>query len=71
MVPAWRGRGLGRSLLRELVRVAVGQGIRRISLSVERANRARDLYVAEGFVVVAAGRDADTMLLTLAPPVAQ
>jgi len=34
----------------------------RISLSVERAHRARNLYLAEGFSVVDSGSDADTMV---------
>jgi GNAT superfamily N-acetyltransferase len=40
---AWRGRGAGRSLLR-----AAAAGIRRVSLSVERKNFARGLYLSEG-----------------------
>ena len=66
VVDGWRGRGVGRALLRAVVRSAVEQGAQRISLSVERANRARELYLDEGFVVVEEGRDADTMVLDLA-----
>ncbi|GAA4591640.1 hypothetical protein GCM10023194_51440 [Planotetraspora phitsanulokensis] len=58
----WRGRGVGRALLRELVRVAGELGIERISLSVERANHAAALYADEGFTVVERFEDADTML---------
>jgi ribosomal protein S18 acetylase RimI-like enzyme len=58
----WRGRGVGRALLRELVRVAGEQGIERISLSVERANHAAKLYADEGFTVVKRFEDADTMV---------
>ncbi|GAA4569440.1 GNAT family N-acetyltransferase [Planotetraspora kaengkrachanensis] len=58
----WRGRGVGRALLRELVRVAGESGIERISLSVERANHAARLYADEGFTVVERFEDADTML---------
>ena len=71
VVARWRGRGVGRGLLRELVARARTAGHRRLSLSVERANRARELYRAEGFVTVASGQDADTMLLdltTASPP---
>lgn len=66
VVDGWRGRGVGRALLRAVVRSAAEQGAQRISLSVERANRARELYLDEGFVVVEEGRDADTMVLDLA-----
>ncbi len=37
VVPEWRRRGVGRALLRELVRRARECGTRKISLSVERA----------------------------------
>lgn len=66
VVPTWRGTGVGRALLRELVQQGAARGCDAISLSVERANRARALYLDEGFVVVAEDRDADTMLLRLA-----
>lgn len=65
VVAGWRGRGAGRALLRALLEEAAAAGVRRVSLSVERENRARGLYVAEGFVVVHEDRDADTMLLDL------
>ena len=52
----WRGRGIGRALIRRLLADAALRGIRRISLSVEPGNRAQELYASVGFVVV--GRDA-------------
>lgn len=58
----WRGRGVGRALLRELIHVAGKRGIKRISLSVERANRAAKLYTDAGFAVVKRFEDSDTML---------
>jgi len=61
--PEWRGRGIGRRLLRGLLAAACERGIVRISLSVERANRARDLYLGEGFGVVGGNEHADTMLM--------
>ncbi|GAA1997660.1 GNAT family N-acetyltransferase [Catenulispora subtropica] len=48
----WRGRGIGRALLRRLLTDAAGRGITRISLSVEPGNGAQRLYESEGFVVV-------------------
>ncbi|MFI6151262.1 GNAT family N-acetyltransferase [Kitasatospora sp. NPDC051170] len=65
VVLAWRGKGVGRALLREAVRRAADGGFARICLSVERANRARLLYLGEGFVTVASGPDSDTMVLSV------
>jgi ribosomal protein S18 acetylase RimI-like enzyme len=63
--PQHRGRGVGRALLRRLLAEARAQGVRRVSLSVERANPARNLYLSEGFVVVGGTDDADTMVVEL------
>lgn len=60
--PLWRARGVGRSLLRGVVRLAGAQGHARISLSVERDNFARNLYRAEGFAVVGEGATRNTMV---------
>lgn len=57
VVSGWRGKGVGRALVR-----AVVADVDRVSLSVERVNPARNLYLQEGFVVVSEDRDADTML---------
>jgi GNAT superfamily N-acetyltransferase len=54
VVAEWRGKGVGRALLRAVTG--------RVSLSVERANRARDLYVQEGFRTVSSDADADIMI---------
>ena len=62
---AWRGNGVGRLLLRRTADLAAQAGVARISLSVERANRARHLYEAEGYQVVERGTAADTMILDL------
>jgi GNAT superfamily N-acetyltransferase len=51
VAPAWRGRGAGRALLRDIAARAAGAGIGRISLSVERKNFARPLYLSEGYTV--------------------
>jgi GNAT superfamily N-acetyltransferase len=61
-----RSRGLGRRLLRALLSEASAAGVERVSLSVERANRARHLYLSEGFCVVGGDESSDTMLLALA-----
>lgn len=59
----WRGRGIGRALLRRLLSDAAERGVGRISLSVEPGNPAENLYASEGFVVV--GTDAGGSLTML------
>jgi GNAT superfamily N-acetyltransferase len=64
VVPGSRGGGVGRALIRALLAEAETVGLRAVSLSVERANRAAQWYRDEGFVVVQSFDDADTMLWT-------
>lgn len=65
----WRGHGVGRALLRAIARHASATGIKQISLSVERKNFARQLYLSEGYHVVdGSDPQSDTMLTTLGPP---
>ena len=64
---SWRGRGVGRALLRAIAASAAEAGIGRISLSVERKNFARRLYLSEGYAVAdASGPQSDTMVKSLA-----
>jgi GNAT superfamily N-acetyltransferase len=64
----WRGRGVGRALLRAIAEQASVAGIQKISLSVERKNFAQKLYLSEGYQVVdSSDRDSDTMVKALAP----
>ena len=65
VVAAWRGRGVGRSLMRSLLDAARAAGIAAVSLSVERANPAVRLYQSEGFRTVESVDGSDTMLVTL------
>jgi GNAT superfamily N-acetyltransferase len=66
---AWRGRGVGRALLRAVTGAGAQAGITRVSLSVERKNFARALYLAEGFTVVdASDPQSDTMVKQVAGP---
>ncbi len=58
----WRGRGLGRALLRRAQRGALARSVPRLSLSVEAGNYARKLYRAEGFIDVP-GREADGVMV--------
>ncbi len=66
VAPAWRGRGVGRALLRALLDQARTAGLDRISLSVEPSNHAAALYSAEGFEVVGGDENSDTMVKRLA-----
>lgn len=60
--PESRGRGPGTQLCTRLLDAAGARGIRRVSLSVEKANPARGLYEGLGFVTVRDDGDAVTML---------
>jgi GNAT superfamily N-acetyltransferase len=67
VAPGWRGKGAGRALLRAVAASASQAGIAQISLSVERKNLARELYLSEGYQVVSAGyAGSDTMVKDLA-----
>ena len=51
--PRWRGRGLGRALLRGAMAASARRGIRRATLEVRRSNTAAlRLYESEGFAIV-------------------
>ncbi|NES31246.1 GNAT family N-acetyltransferase [Micromonospora terminaliae] len=65
VVETWRGRGVGRALLRAALDAAREHGVPTVSLSVERANFAARLYAAEGFRTVESFEDADTMVAEL------
>ncbi|MET7708006.1 GNAT family N-acetyltransferase [Micromonospora sp. NPDC005413] len=62
VVQTWRGRGVGRALLRAALAAARERGVRTVSLSVERANFASRLYAAEGFRTVESFENSDTMV---------
>jgi GNAT superfamily N-acetyltransferase len=62
----WRGRGVGRALMRALADRARAAGVAQISLSVERRNFARALYLSEGYRVVdSSDAQSDTMIKDL------
>lgn len=52
LLPPFRGRGIGAALLGEIIDEAAASG-RRVSIHVERENRARSLYERLGFEVAA------------------
>lgn len=65
VVAEQRGRGLGRRLLTALHDLAEARGVERLSLSVEKANRAANLYRSLGYEVVADDGAAWTMVVQL------
>jgi ribosomal protein S18 acetylase RimI-like enzyme len=67
IVPAWRGRGLGRTLLDDLVGEARESG-RKLSIHVEVNNPARRLYERMGFEQ--AGETGIYLLMELRPAAA-
>lgn len=62
---AWRGQGIGETLLRAVEECARAEGIRALSLSVESDNYAVGLYERIGFRVIERSGGALTMLLRL------
>lgn len=65
VVAGFRGRGIGRRLLADLVAELARRGVRRMSLSVEVDNPALGLYAEMGFEEVARADGAATMVLDL------
>lgn len=61
----FRGQGIGRNLLNQLIASAKARNLPGISLSVEDGNGARRLYEHLGFHVVGRSGNSDTMLLEL------
>jgi ribosomal protein S18 acetylase RimI-like enzyme len=64
VLPAYRGRGVGTQLLKELLKMAAPH-YHAISLSVWKENPARRLYERLGFVAVQGDANTLTMLLKL------
>ena len=60
-----RSKGVGRALLRALIKVARHEKTGAISLSVTPENFARQLYISEGFVKVGESGTSWTLLLKL------
>ncbi len=66
VVSTHRSRGVGRTLLRALVRIARKDGYPALSLSVSPSNYARSFYESEGFQKVGESGTSWTFLLKLA-----
>ena len=60
--PQYRGRGIGRALCAAVLDKARGMGVAQVSLSVEKGNRAINLYRRLGFAEYADNGDAVTMI---------
>jgi len=67
VVQRLRGRGVGRTLLRQLIHQATERGYPALSLSVAPENPARRLYESEGFHKVGEVGTSWTMLRQLLP----
>ncbi len=48
----YRGHGIGTALLKELLPTLIAQGYPKVSLSVQKANYAVNMYLAAGFHIV-------------------
>jgi GNAT superfamily N-acetyltransferase len=57
IAPGWRGRGIGRELLTRLITRSRTEGYSRLSLSVEKDNPSRFLYLSCGFVTTSEDKD--------------
>lgn len=57
----FRGRGIGTELLRRMLLLAADEGVQHLSLSVQRANPARRLYLRMGFETVRSHGGEDIM----------
>lgn len=64
-LPDWRGQGLGSQLLLALLTDLKKQGYQRVSLSVQKANPAWQLYKRLGFKVYQTGKEEDIMVFDL------
>ena len=62
LYPEWRGMGVGSRLLDAMLRLAEGEGWKRISLSVQLDNFARGMYLKAGFEPVEV-RDGEAVMV--------
>lgn len=62
LYPEYRGRGVGTLLLRAMLDLLRAEGCTRVSLSVQRENRAAAWYLREGFELLAE-RDGELVMV--------
>ena len=65
VLPTFRGRGIGKSLLERMLTQLRATDLKAVSLSVCRSNPARKLYECHGFHVLKKQKNSCTMLLEL------
>lgn len=65
VVPAYRNRGIGALLILELFKKLAESGYTTVSLSVNKANQALNLYKRSGFQIFSEDENAFTMLKIL------
>ena len=61
----YRGHGIGIALLKELLSTLIAQGYPKVSLSVQKANYAVNMYLAAGFHVVGENEEEYIMVADL------
>lgn len=61
----YRNQGIGTKLIDEISKIYFSKGIESISLSVDKRNRAKSLYVRKGFIFVGDKNAAVTMIKVL------
>lgn len=66
LLPEWRGKGIGTRLLDSILVALRGRGYARVSLSVQKANRALRLYERAGFRTVSEDAEERVMVRELA-----
>ena len=67
VLPEQRHRGIGTELMKEMLKLLSEQGFGRVSLSVQKANFAVDLYRKVGFEVLSDKGDEYIMICRLEP----
>ncbi|MEH7305556.1 GNAT family N-acetyltransferase [Neobacillus drentensis] len=65
LLPDYRGKGIGTSLLSEMLKAAKQMGFSRVSLSVDPNNKALQLYTKMGFKKVGVDGTSWNMVVTL------
>ena len=58
----FRNRGIGTKLIDEISKIYFSKGIKSISLSVDKQNKAKLLYIKKGFFVVEIDKDKDFIM---------
>ena len=61
----YRGRGIGTEMMKEMFNLLRSKGIKRVSLSVQKANYANKMYEKLGFKVFKDNGEEFVMYLTL------